>query len=129
MREVAKQSGEEVAVILGSRLGSAVGGELEARSPFGRRRKFLSLSPAIAELVVRGAFLRILEHFVGFADFLKTRFRLSLFTHVRMVFARQLAVCAFDVVGGRCAVNLKDLIVILKFHLASSPAVRHAPDE
>jgi len=84
--EVAKQGGEEIAIAGTFRCRRATGSELEACSPLRRRGKFLSCPPAIAQLVVGGALLRVLKHFVGFTDFLKSRFRLRLFTHVRMIF-------------------------------------------
>src|SRR5690625_409631 len=56
--------------------------------PTWRRPELLPLFPVGAELVIGLALFWILEHFVGFIDFLETRFGIRLFTDIRMVFTR-----------------------------------------
>src|SRR5271155_2842149 len=84
----AEQRFEEIAVIgiAGSRPA-----ELEAGIPVGRRPEIVA-GTMLSELIVGGPLLGILQHFIGFADFLEARFSILFLADIRVVFARQLAV-------------------------------------
>src|SRR5690606_4342679 len=90
--EAAPEQGlEEVAVVFLARTTSAEAAarRLEPCVPVRRRLEILPSAPVGAQPIVGRAFLRVLEHLVGFADLLETLFGLRLLADVRMVFARQ----------------------------------------
>jgi hypothetical protein len=70
-------------------------------------RRWAEVLPGLvvgAQLVVGGALFRVAQHLVGFGDFLEARLGVFFLADVRVVFARQLAVGFFDLVGrGTCA--------------------------
>ena len=66
----------------------------------------------LAQLVVSGAFLLILEYFVGFADLLEARFGVLLLTHVWVIFASELAISLLYLRLGSIACHAHDLVII-----------------
>jgi hypothetical protein len=104
---------EEIAVI---RIAAARAAEFEAGAPIGRRAKFLAGSMLLAQLIVGGALLRTLEHFVGLSDLLEARFGVLFLADVRVVFTSELAVSLLDLRLGGIARHPHDLVVILELH-------------
>src|SRR6185312_1677414 len=90
--------------------------KLEAGVPIRWRTKFLIGFPVCAKAVIRYALLRILEHLIGFAQFLEAGFRLRILADIRMIFARQFPVSALDVILRGIAGAAHDFVVILEFH-------------
>src|SRR5258706_14254660 len=82
-------------------------GELPAAElffPVRRRAEALPRPIAAAQTVVGGAFLRILERLVGFADFLGFFLGAGLLGNVGTVLSRELAVHVLDVLRAPLAV-------------------------
>ena len=94
----------------------AVARELEAAAPVRRWTKLLAGFPLAAELVVRGALLGILEHFVGLLHFLEARLGVRLLAHVGVVLVSEPAIGLPDLVGARGALDSEDLVVVTEFH-------------
>src|SRR5690606_9817576 len=111
--EPAEQRLEEIAVHPGARLG------LEIEMPVRRRTELLALFPAAAELVVRGALLRIAKHLVSLVHFLEALLGVRLLADVRVVLAGEAPVRPLDVVRRRIASDAHDRVVILEFHSSS----------
>src|SRR5260370_37033864 len=74
-----------------------------------------------AQPIVGGALLRILEGFVGFADFLEFLLGAGLLGNVRMVLPRELPVRLLDFLGAGLAVDAHHAVVVLVFHPDSRP--------
>src|SRR5258706_1716699 len=94
-------------------------GELPAAElffPVRRRAEVLPGSIAAAQTVVGGAFLRILERLVGFADFLEFLLGPGLLGNVRMVLSRELPVRLLDLLGARLALDAHHRVVVFVFH-------------
>src|SRR5262245_40266802 len=107
----AKQRLEEVAEVTCVTTRKLTARELEAGIPIRWRAEILTCLPIGAELIVCGAFFRIAEDFVCLTHFLEARLGVLFLADVGMVFARELAIRAFDVVLGRIARDTHDLIV------------------
>src|SRR5699024_6077824 len=93
---LAEQRFEEVAEI-------APAGKTAARAetvllPPRWRPEILAFFPISAELIVSLALFRILQHFVGFVNFLETGFGIRLLADIWVIFARQPPIGALDVV-------------------------------
>src|SRR6478752_1353031 len=94
----------------------ACAAEFEALVPVGRRLKILAVVPLAAQTVIGCAFLRILEDLIGLAQFLETVLPIGLLADVRMIFARELAIRAPDLVLRRGAWQSENLVVVPVFH-------------
>ena len=90
--------------------------ELEAGVPVRGRMELLTGFPVCAKLVIGGAFLRILEHLVSFAEFLEADFCIRLLADIRMVLACQFAVGALDFITGGITLNPHNCIIIFEIH-------------
>jgi hypothetical protein len=108
----AEQGFEEIAVIGIARVRSA---ELEAGIPVGRGPEILA-GAMLPEMIVGGSLLGILQHFIGFPDFLEAGFRVLFLADIRVVFARQLAVGLLDLRLGCITRDAHDLVIILELH-------------
>jgi len=91
--------------------------ELESGIPIRRRLELLARLPALADLIICGTLLRVFQHRIGLADFLEPHFRIRILVYVRMIFARQFAVGALDLVLSRGTRNAEDFVVVLEFHV------------
>ena len=112
----AEQRFEEVAEIH-SLAGAGIAiAELEAAVPAGRRMELLAAPVALADVVVRGALLRVVQRFVGLRHFLEACLGVGLLADVGMVFARQLAIGALDLVLGGVALHTEGGVVVLELH-------------
>src|SRR5712671_6466427 len=88
----------------------------ENRSPRSRSSKENCPPPNCFSQSGGGAFLRILERLVGFADFLEFFLGAGLLGNVRMILPRELAVRLLDVLGARLAVDAHHRVVVFVFH-------------
>ena len=79
--------------------------------------KLLTGLPVGAELIVGRAFFRVLQHLVGFAQFLEFRFGIRFLADIRVILARQLAVGALDFILGGVAFHPQYFVVIFEIHL------------
>ncbi len=118
----AEELGEEVAEIGGFRPREPALGEFEPCIPVRRRTEILAGLVTAAELVVGGALFGVRKDRVGLVDLLHAAFRVRLLRHVRVVFARELAVGLLDLLGRGVARHAERLIVVLEFH--AFPAFR-----
>src|SRR5690554_3076822 len=87
--------------------------------PAGRRAKALRalvFLPVLAELIVLLARLRVLEHLVGLVDLLELLLGARLLAHIRVILARKFAIRLLDLVLRSAAIDVKNLIIILKFY-------------
>jgi hypothetical protein len=75
--------------------------------------------PVGAEAIVSLALVVVLQHFVGFVDFLELFFRARRRVDIGMVLTRQLAVSLLDVARVGATGNAQNLIIILVFHVIS----------
>src|SRR5258706_7169193 len=93
-------------------------GELPAAELFFpvRRRAEVLPGAMAAQTVVGGAFLRILERLVGFANFLEFFLGTGLLGNVRMILSRELPVRLLDVLGARLAIDTHHRVVVFVFH-------------
>jgi hypothetical protein len=105
----AKQGLEKVAE---AGITRAATGILETGVPVRRGTKLLSGLPVLAELIVGGALLGILQDFVGLAQFLEARFCIRFLADVRMVLAGELAVGPFYVFLG-CVSRYPESFVVV----------------
>src|ERR1035437_1957867 len=112
-----EQGFKKIAVLSCFTFGKAGPGGLETRVPVWRRAKFLPTLPVGAELIVSGALLGILEHFIGFADLFETGLGIGHLAHVGMKLARQLPVRALDLVLRGAALEAHDFVIVFEFHL------------
>src|SRR5674476_1482010 len=79
-----EQGFKKIAVLGCFTFGKSGSGGLETRVPVWRRAKFLSALPVGAKLIVGGALLGILEHFIGFADLFETGLGIGHLAHIGM---------------------------------------------
>ena len=101
-------------------------GVFSASVPPGWRTEILAGFPVGAELVIGGALFGVFQNLVGFAKLLEACFGIFFLADVGVVFARQLAVRALDVVRRRVARQPHDLVVVLEFHeILSEEMTRH----
>src|SRR5690606_24345009 len=56
----------------------------------------IAVHAGVAEAVVASALFVVVQHFVGFVDFLEARFRVSVFADIRVIFTSQAAERGFD---------------------------------
>jgi hypothetical protein len=96
----AEQALEDIAELPGIHTGKSTTMELEALISIRRRTKLLPGLPVGAELVAGNTNFGILEHLVGLTDLLEPRLGIRFLAHIRMVFARRLAIGALDNLGG-----------------------------
>lgn len=68
------------------------------------------------QAVIGGAFLRVLEGLIGLGNILEFLFALGIFRHVRVIFARELAIRFLDVVFAGAAFYTQNVVVVLEFH-------------
>src|SRR3569623_1527047 len=118
-----EQTLEEVAEVGGDAARETAAAELEARIPIGRRTEVLPGLPIAAELIVGRALLRVFQYLVGLADLFEPGLGVLLLAHVGVVFARELAIAALDLVLRRIAGHAQDFVIVLVFHIFSSAAV------
>src|ERR1700722_7817988 len=114
----AEQRLEEVAV---GGVARARAGKLKPRAPIRRWPEILTRMP-LAELIVGGALVGTLEHFVRFADLLEARFGVLFLADVRMIFASELAVGLLDLRLRGIARHAHDLVVVLVLHRTRKPS-------
>src|ERR1051326_8285535 len=101
-----------------------------AASPVRRRRELCTVLPVCAELVIFSAFLRITQNLVRLLDFLKLLFRLLIvWIQIRMIFARKLPVCLFDLVFLGGTGNSKDFVIIAELHCHGRSLLQRALDK
>src|SRR4029453_2073579 len=81
-----------------------------------RRRTEVLAGLVGAELIVGSTLLRVLQCFVGLADFLETLLRVGFFGNVRMIPVREFTIRLLDFVGARVFSDAQYLVVILVFH-------------
>src|SRR5438552_10262038 len=86
-----------------------------------RGRPELLSGTMAAQLIVGGAFFRVPQGFIGFAELLELRLGVALLGNVRMILSRELAVCVLDLLGARLAVDAHHAVVVLVFHPDSRP--------
>src|ERR1035437_7371662 len=110
----AEQGLKKIAVLGCFTFSKARSGGLETRVPVRRRAKFLSALPVGAKLIVGGALLGVLEHFIGFADLLETGLGIGHLAHVGMKLARQLPVRALDLIGGGATLKAHDFVIVFE---------------
>jgi hypothetical protein len=91
-------------------------GFLAKRLPARRRAEFLPGLPVRAQPVIGRALFRVAQHLVGFGNLLEARLGVLFLADVGVVFARQLAVGFFDLVGRGVALHTHGLVVVLVFH-------------
>src|SRR3569832_2115692 len=118
-----EQTLEEVAEVGGVAARETAAAELEARIPIGRRTEVLPGLPIAAELIVGRALLRVFQYLVGLADLFEPGLGVLLLAHVGVVFARELAIAALDLVLRRIAGHAQDFEIVLVIHIFSSAAV------
>ena len=111
-----EQGLEEIAVLGRFLFAEAAAGAFRAGVPVRWRTEILPGLPVGAQSVISAALLRILEHFIGFADVLEARFGARLLAQVRMVFAGQPPVRLLDVIGAGIPCQAHHLVVVLVFH-------------
>jgi hypothetical protein len=66
----------------------------------------------MSETIVRGSFLGVGEHLVGFIQFLEAYLGVGRIADVRMPLAGQLPICFFDLILGRRTIDSQDFVVI-----------------
>ncbi|CPJ87396.1 Uncharacterised protein [Bordetella pertussis] len=118
-RLAAEQRREEIAELLVA-LAIARVVELEALVPAWRRLESAVGRHAGGQVVVGLPLLLVAQHVVGFVDVAHARFRVAFLADVRMVFARQLAIGAPDLVFGGVALHAENLVVVLELHIPAS---------
>lgn len=69
-----------------------------------------------AQLIVGGAFVRVLERFIGLPDFLEFFFGIGFFGNVRVILVGELAVSLLDLLGAGVSRNAQNLVIVLVFH-------------
>src|SRR6266496_1277837 len=102
-------------------------GLLSLPLPVRRRLKTARTIPIRAELIVFFPFLGVAQYFISFVDFLKFFFgRLFILSDIGMIFPRQLAKCAANLVVSRRFWDSECLVIISKlyWHLLSSLCLR-----
>src|SRR3569832_1834656 len=117
-----EQTLEEVAEVGGVAARETAAAELEARIPIGRRTEVLPGLPIAAELIVGRALLRVFQYLVGLADLFKPGLCVLLLAHVGVVFARELAITALDLVLRRIAGHAQDFVIVLVFRGGAAAA-------
>src|SRR5699024_2871052 len=87
-------------------------------APIGLGFKTAALAVA-PQLIVFCAFVRILEHFIGFGHFLEPLIGVIFLGDIRMIFTCQLAVSGFDGLVVGVGLDAEDVVVVLEFHVAA----------
>ena len=108
----ARESGEQALEVDVFEAAAALG---ELLAPIGRRAEILARRVA-AELIVRGALLRVLERLVGLRHFLELLLGVLFLRHVGVILARELAIGGLDLVGGRVFLHAENRVVVLVLH-------------
>ena len=88
----------------------------------------LARPPVRAEAVVARALLGVAQDLVGLGDLLEAVLGAGLLVDVRVIFARELAVGAADVLGARVARNAQRLVVVLEGDRPSARVLGRARD-
>ena len=116
-----EEGGKEVAEAAGVAAAGAVAElAVEAALP-GGRPELLAGAPLTAQGLVGGALFPVLEDLVGLVDLLEARFGVGLLAHVRVVFARQLAVGLFDGLRRGVARDTEGLVIVFVLHGVCRP--------
>src|SRR5204862_4534362 len=87
----------------------------EAIEPVGRRTEVLA-GAMTAERVVGSALFLVAQRLVGFRHLLEFLLGVRLLGDVRVVLARELAICLLDLVLARRALDAEDLVIVLVLH-------------
>ncbi len=105
----------EIGRIAEARAATAAG-KFETASAGCRWVEILATLVTTADVVIGGPALRIAECLVGLGHLFEAGFGVGLLADIGMIFARQLAVGAFDVVLRRCLVDTEGGVIVLEFH-------------
>ena len=122
IRTLSEQALEEIRKAATSGIGRTATGKLEPGIPTRWRPEILAGAPVLAQLVVGRALFRVPEHLVGLTELLEAALGIRLFADIRVIFARQLAVGALDLVLRRFAGHAHHRIVVFVVH-RSTPVV------
>ena len=120
-RALAKQLLKKVAVRPAIGAVETAAAEFESVAPVRGRLEVLPRLPVGAKLVVGGALFRVLQYRIGLSQFLETKFRIGCLADIWMIFARQLAVGAFDFILAGASLDASSVPLRIFLVIASIP--------